>query len=1084
MNHNIIKVGKSCLAAVLAASMSFGVCSELFVLANDETIQEDVVDEVVKEGSVEEETGEKEKIEEVVEESTVEVPNKVQVAKAVPGVTIPSLSNNVALGKTVTTSGNELPTFAGGNLVDGSGDSSSRWSSSVNSGPHWVQIDLGSVYDLSGANLYWESGKANAYSLQVSTDQSSWNTVYTNSTHPASITENITFNTTKARYVKLYINSISTKDPLNRVPDWNTVSLYEIQVLAKVEAVSKDELQTLYDEVIATKFEYLPKNYFTYAYNLAKKKANEVLLNENATADDVKKAKDDLYMEHQKHLLKEKAAHYLPRGYVSSDKEFGYFDEEYQKYTTESCLGLINAAGTAWINASYGDLDNLKKHSDAIDVAYSKLALFDETQGGSHGIPKYTIISADGTISITQETVVENNERFVRLHLTFTNDGIDPFTGKQSDKGKFSKKSVSEGKFVYTVNNRMSYVRDIQPLNGDFANGATGTLDVKEGLPADFEFKFSARDNYGSYENVIMPGLYRVNDVIPSANKEALQNLYDQAITFKPQYIGTPEKDSTMTAFNKALTKAKSQLDDPLATQENVDSAFRSLDSRYALVKANDLTWKFSPKQNFMDYNAYTTDSITPLMRVYLEAYNHMNTNYDRIQDIENLKRWYNEYLEAEKGLVEYKGEAGVWSGLNPNMVSETKKHVGHFVVTEKMNAQKKLVLHVEYVNDGIHPISGTVYQSLKDKDLKRLSAFIEGTDSTGKEYFKNLLNDNFTYTKEGLSFEIELLPGTYSFRLGSYSDKIASVGSYNTGTMMELNEVPVIQAENVTLTVDDVYDPLKNVTATDAEDGDLTNAIKVIENTVDTSKVGTYKVTYQVSDLNGAVVTKTIEVTVNPKMEVINSAPKIDAKDITITAGESFDPLEGVTATDAEDGDLTDKIKVTINNVSNSRSMYASRLICITEPGTYEVIYEVTDSQGATATKTIRLTVNPKMEVINSAPKIDAKDVTLMVGDKYDPLKGVSATDAEDGDLTNKIVVVENPVDTSKAGKYVVVLEVKDSAGARVVKYVNVEVKEKKETPKKDQSTNTGVRTQSFLYTSLAAIAGSILVVLKKRKK
>lgn len=58
----------------------------------------------------------------------------------------------------------------------------------------------------------------------------------------------------------------------------------------------------------------------------------------------------------------------------------------------------------------------------------------------------------------------------------------------------------------------------------------------------------------------------------------------------------------------------------------------------------------------------------------------------------------------------------------------------------------------------------------------------------------------------------------------------------------------------------------------------------------------------------------------------------------ITLVWGKTFNPLEGITATDDVDGDITSKIKVT-NPVNNK------------EYGKYTVTYEVTDNGGNTAT-------------------------------------------------------------------------------------------------------------------------------------
>lgn len=306
---------------------------------------------------------------------------------------------------------------------------------------------------------------------------------------------------------------------------------------------------------------------------------------------------------------------------------------------------------------------------------------------------------------------------------------------------------------------------------------------------------------------------------------------------------------------------------------------------------------------------------------------------------------------------------------------------------------------------------------------------------------------------------------------------------------MVPINEAPVIHATDKTIEVGDEFDPLADVTATDTEDGNLTSKIIVEKNDVKTDVAGQYEVTYKVTDSHGATRTKTIIVTVNPKMEVLNEAPVIHATDKTITVGDTFDPKADVTATDTEDGNLTDKIIVEKNDVKTDVA------------GKYEVTYKVTDNQGATRTKTITVTVNPKMEVLNEAPTIDAADKTITVGDTFDPKAGVTAKDAEDGDLTDKIEVVKNTVDTKKAGKYEVTYKVTDSDGATRTKTIKVTVKEKAPapstdkdktptTPNKDKDKTTTVAPKTGDTTSvntiiaLLAVSGIVLLALLKRKK
>ena len=81
---------------------------------------------------------------------------------------------------------------------------------------------------------------------------------------------------------------------------------------------------------------------------------------------------------------------------------------------------------------------------------------------------------------------------------------------------------------------------------------------------------------------------------------------------------------------------------------------------------------------------------------------------------------------------------------------------------------------------------------------------------------------------------------------------------------------------------------------------------------------------------------------------------------------------------------------------------------------------------------------------VSNSQPVINAKDVELKIGDKFDYLAGVTASDKENGDLTNRITY-EGVVDTSKEGTYSVTYSTVDNSNFHVSKKINVKVKEDK---------------------------------------
>ena len=182
-----------------------------------------------------------------------------------------------------------------------------------------------------------------------------------------------------------------------------------------------------------------------------------------------------------------------------------------------------------------------------------------------------------------------------------------------------------------------------------------------------------------------------------------------------------------------------------------------------------------------------------------------------------------------------------------------------------------------------------------------------------------------------------------YGYTLSKYSSYI----KIELSSPIVENILPVINAEDKELYVDEEFDVLKDVTANDNEDGDLTNKITVIENTVNTKVAGTYKVTYKVVDSSKGETSKTIRVTV-----IENNAPVIIAENRTLYVGDTFNELDNITASDKEDGDLTHKIIVQENTIN------------INEQGTYKVIYQVTDSRKKTTTKEIKVIVKEKIEV------------------------------------------------------------------------------------------------------------------------
>ncbi|RSX50405.1 hypothetical protein D2E25_2031 [Bifidobacterium goeldii] len=174
---------------------------------------------------------------------------------------------------------------------------------------------------------------------------------------------------------------------------------------------------------------------------------------------------------------------------------------------------------------------------------------------------------------------------------------------------------------------------------------------------------------------------------------------------------------------------------------------------------------------------------------------------------------------------------------------------------------------------------------------------------------------------------------------------------------------------------------------------------------------------------------------------------------DVTVYQGATFDPLSGVSAKDAVDGDVTQNITVAPSAVDTSKL------------GETTLTYTVKDKAGNTATATRVVTVKavpdttvPDTTVPDTTAPVfsGVSDVTVYQGAAFDPLSGVSAEDAVDGDVTSSITVSPSAVDTTKLGKVSLTYTVSDNAGNTATATRVVTVKATAPDADKDLTTDT----------------------------
>lgn len=188
--------------------------------------------------------------------------------------------------------------------------------------------------------------------------------------------------------------------------------------------------------------------------------------------------------------------------------------------------------------------------------------------------------------------------------------------------------------------------------------------------------------------------------------------------------------------------------------------------------------------------------------------------------------------------------------------------------------------------------------------------------------------------------------------------------------------------------------------TASDKEDGALTEKIATSGLPVPSTKPGEYIVLYEVTDSGGA------DASVQRKVTVLENKPPI----ITLNDGASIEVIQsstfndpGATASDPEEGDLTSQIEV-LGSVDTD------------VVGEYQIQYRVNDSVGEQATETRVVSVVAKPSPYAHIPITKEKDgFTTFFPVTDSKLVYVSMSQ---GDDSNDGLSVERPVKTISRGK------------------------------------------------------------------
>lgn len=195
-------------------------------------------------------------------------------------------------------------------------------------------------------------------------------------------------------------------------------------------------------------------------------------------------------------------------------------------------------------------------------------------------------------------------------------------------------------------------------------------------------------------------------------------------------------------------------------------------------------------------------------------------------------------------------------------------------------------------------------------------------------------------------------------------------------------------EVDKIVVTKGDELDLSKYISAVDYLGGTINPEII---GSYDVNKAGTYELTVRATDRFNNVSEKSLTLVVEKKVinaPSMNAAPVIIANDVELVVGDKFNELDNVKVIDEEDGEIpVDKVVVESD-------------VDTTKVGNYKVIYSVTDSNGATTTKTINVKVSMKM-------------VELEPSNPIKPEKPDEPTTPGNPELPDNPIIPENPDDS-----------------------------------------------------------------------
>ena len=301
---------------------------------------------------------------------------------------------------------------------------------------------------------------------------------------------------------------------------------------------------------------------------------------------------------------------------------------------------------------------------------------------------------------------------------------------------------------------------------------------------------------------------------------------------------------------------------------------------------------------------------------------------------------------------------------------------------------------------------------------------------------------DKFTLTNETVTVELGSEPSDNVTDYVTFKDGVSDNKKQEIldNTVLDFSDVDMSKVGDYTATI--TYDKTSFTFTVEVQDttapvGTLANEIAEIQTGDEVKAADLVTGVEDAQDVTVEFVTSTLEsVDFDTEAQAEEASEDADTEATEETAEEA-------SSEDAEDAESEESVEGEADTTEAVIGEETAKAHTFDVAGKYEIVIRLTDASGNKTELTQRIVVT---DPDTTAPEISGvKNLSVTVGNTPDYLKGVTATDDVDGDVTDKITVDSSAVDVNKAGTYKVIYKVADAAGNETTKEAKVTVAAKK---------------------------------------